>query len=133
MTAAVEPVAGGAPETETSEVVASTPVLITVQEVAFSTATVLSPEPTTARRWYAAPSVVAMAVRRMMVSATPDNPLPGGSTRSAIPSWNPPPCRAKWIGCRSFGAVPRTGEGAALGARREIVHELSRLVRNARL
>ncbi|BDE15213.1 MULTISPECIES: hypothetical protein [Mycobacterium] len=76
MTAAVEPVAGGAPETETSEVVASTPVLITVQEVAFSTATVLSPEPTTARRWYAAPSVVAMAVRRMMVSATPDNPAP---------------------------------------------------------
>ena len=73
MTATAETLALAAPDTESSpQVELPAPVLITVQEVAFSTAAAMPVRPTTLRHWAGAPSVVVTAMCRMLPTSTPD-------------------------------------------------------------
>ena len=73
MTAPAEPLALATPDTEPSPQVEASPrVLITVQEVAFSTAAAMPVRPLTRRHSIGAPSVVVTAIRRMLATSTPD-------------------------------------------------------------
>jgi len=74
MTVTAETPALAAPDTESSrQVGVPKPVLITVQEVAFSTAAAMPVRPTT-RHSAGAPSVVVTALRRMLPRSTSDVP-----------------------------------------------------------
>ena len=79
MTAAAEDLALAALDTASKpEVGTPAPVLITLQEVAFSTAAAVPVRPTTLRRWAGTPSVVLTAMRRMLQTSTPDVRVPRG-------------------------------------------------------
>ena len=79
MTATSETLKLVAPNTEASTAVAaSEPVLITVQEVAFSTAAAMPVLPTTRRRWTGAASVVLTSMRKMFLTSKPDARAPRG-------------------------------------------------------
>jgi hypothetical protein len=72
MTATADTLALAAPDTEsTPQVGVPAPVLITVQEVAFSTAAAMPTRPTKLRHSTGAPSVVVTAMRRMLLTSTP--------------------------------------------------------------
>ncbi|OBF93000.1 hypothetical protein A5791_13090 [Mycobacterium sp. 852002-51163_SCH5372311] len=73
MTATAETLALAAPDTEPNpQVGVPPPVLITVQEVAFSTAAAMPVRPTTRRPSAGGLSVVVTAMRRMLAASTPD-------------------------------------------------------------
>ncbi|MGH3558616.1 MAG: hypothetical protein ACRDTK_14170 [Mycobacterium sp.] len=77
MTAAPYIVEFVAPDTESSpEVGVGAPILITEQEVAFSSAAALPVRQTTTRGWAAATSVVLAAMRRMSLTLTSDGRAP---------------------------------------------------------
>jgi hypothetical protein len=72
MTVTAETPALAAPDTESSpQVGMPKPVLITVQEVAFSTAAAMPVRSATLRHSAGAPSVVVTALRRMLPTSTP--------------------------------------------------------------
>ncbi|OBA81852.1 hypothetical protein A9W99_12900 [Mycobacterium sp. 1164966.3] len=73
MTATAETLALAAPDTKSSpEVGVPAPVLITVQEVAFSTAAAMPVRQRTRRHSAGAASVVITAMRRMLATSTPE-------------------------------------------------------------
>jgi hypothetical protein len=75
MTASAETLKLVAPDTEASTAVAaSAPVLITMQEVALSTAAAMPVLPTTRRRWAGAGVLASM--RKMFLTSTPDTRAP---------------------------------------------------------
>jgi hypothetical protein len=77
MTASAETLKLVAPDTEASNAVAaSAPVLITMQEVAFSTAAAMPVPPTTRRRSAGVASVVLTSMRKMFLTSKPDARAP---------------------------------------------------------